>query len=89
MPSPISMMIIDMKAPGVEVRPIRQISGFSHFNEVFLEDVFVPDEDVVGPVRLQTAAWVEVRGSTGPVPEGRAAEGPVVTPAHREASRRR
>lgn len=58
----ITMMIIDMKAPGVEVRPIRQISGFSHFNEVFLEDVFVPDEDVVGPV---DDGWAVARTTLG------------------------
>jgi 3-oxochol-4-en-24-oyl-CoA dehydrogenase len=44
----ISAMVIDMNAPGVTVRPLRQITGASHFNEVWLDDVFVPDADVVG-----------------------------------------
>ncbi|MGW6460032.1 acyl-CoA dehydrogenase [Streptomyces sp. NPDC055078] len=46
----LTMLAVDMNAPGVEVRPLRQITGGSTFNEVFLTDVFVPDEDVVGPV---------------------------------------
>ena len=46
----ISMMVIDLHADGVEVRPLRQITGHSHFNEVFFDDVFVPDDDVVGAV---------------------------------------
>ena len=44
----ITTMVIDMHAPGVEVRPLRQITGSSDFNEVFFNDVFVPDDDVVG-----------------------------------------
>jgi len=38
----ISMFIMDMKAPGVEIRPIHQIDGGSHFNEVFFNDVRIP-----------------------------------------------
>lgn len=44
----ISYMVVDMHAPGVEVRPLRQMTGSSEFNEVFLEDVFVPAGNVVG-----------------------------------------
>lgn len=58
----ISMMVIDMKADGVTVRPLRQITGQAHFNEVFLEDVFVPDEDVVGPV---DGGWTVARNNLG------------------------
>ncbi|MHB1924062.1 MAG: acyl-CoA dehydrogenase, partial [Acidimicrobiales bacterium] len=46
----ITCMVIDMKAKGVEVRPLKQVTGDSDFNEVFFDDVFVPDDDVVGPV---------------------------------------
>jgi alkylation response protein AidB-like acyl-CoA dehydrogenase len=44
----LSFFLIDMRSPGIEVRPIRQISGQSDFNETFLTDVFVPDENRVG-----------------------------------------
>lgn len=44
----LSQLILDLKAPGVEIRPIRLLSGEHHFSEVLLEDVFVPDELTVG-----------------------------------------
>ena len=46
----ITMMVIDLHAPGVDIRPLREATGDALFNEVFFDDVFVPDEDVVGPV---------------------------------------
>lgn len=46
----LTMFIVDMKAPGVEVRPIRQMSGSSDFNEVFLTDVRIPDSHRLGAV---------------------------------------
>ena len=46
----LSYFAVDMEAPGVEVRPLRQITGEAEFNEVFLTDVRIPDEDRIGPV---------------------------------------
>ncbi len=45
----ISYLVVDMRSPGVEVRPLRQITDESEFNEVFFDDVFVPAEHLVGP----------------------------------------
>jgi alkylation response protein AidB-like acyl-CoA dehydrogenase len=58
----ITTMVIDMHAPGVEVRPLRMITGNSDFNEVFLNDVFVPDDDVVG---TPNDGWTVARSTLG------------------------
>jgi alkylation response protein AidB-like acyl-CoA dehydrogenase len=44
----ISYFLLDMKTPGVEVRPLREMSGTYHFNEVFLSDVRLPPGSLVG-----------------------------------------
>lgn len=44
----ISYFLVDMASPGIEISPIKQASGEAHFNEVFLTDVFVPDDMLVG-----------------------------------------
>jgi alkylation response protein AidB-like acyl-CoA dehydrogenase len=46
----LTYFIVDMKSPGVEVRPLRQMTGSSEFNEVFLTDVRIPDANRVGAV---------------------------------------
>jgi len=58
----ITTMVIDMHAPGVEVRPLRQVTGNADFNEVFINDVFVPDDDVVGTAN---DGWTVARSTLG------------------------
>ena len=70
----ISMFIVDMKDPAVEIRPIHQIDGGMHFNEVFFTDLRIPKENLLGPLhegwRLATSMLMYERvaigtGSTG------------------------
>jgi alkylation response protein AidB-like acyl-CoA dehydrogenase len=58
----VTMMAIDMSAPGVRVLPLRELTGEALFNEVFLDDVFVPDNDVVGDVNR---GWLVARATLG------------------------
>jgi alkylation response protein AidB-like acyl-CoA dehydrogenase len=58
----ITMMVIDMDSEGVEVRPLKMPTGNSGFNEVFFDDVLVPDDDVVGPV---DGGWTVARATLG------------------------
>jgi alkylation response protein AidB-like acyl-CoA dehydrogenase len=46
----ITFLLVDMRSPGVSVRPLKQINGDEDFNEVFFEDVRVPRENVVGEI---------------------------------------
>jgi len=53
----LSQFIVDLRAPGVEIRPIMSMNGAHHFNEVILDDVFVPDAMVFGQIG---AGWQQV-----------------------------
>ncbi|HKE09242.1 MAG TPA: acyl-CoA dehydrogenase [Candidatus Acidoferrum sp.] len=44
----LTVLLVDMKSPGVEVRPLRQITGESEFNEIFFHEVRVPVENMLG-----------------------------------------
>jgi alkylation response protein AidB-like acyl-CoA dehydrogenase len=44
----LSQLLVDMKSPGVTVKPIANLTGESHFNEVFLDEVFVPESMLIG-----------------------------------------
>ena len=50
----LTSFLVDMHAPGIEVRPIRQMTGEDGFNEVIFDGVFLPDEQVIGEI---DAAW--------------------------------
>ncbi|WP_395695297.1 acyl-CoA dehydrogenase [Nocardioides sp.] len=58
----ITTMVIDLQAPGVTVRPLRMTNGQSDFNEVFLDQVFVPQTDVVGGIN---DGWTVARATLG------------------------
>jgi alkylation response protein AidB-like acyl-CoA dehydrogenase len=64
----ISYFLLDMRSPGLDIRPIRQATGESHFCEVFLEDVTIPAANLVGPEnggwRVAQATLSAERGMT-------------------------
>lgn len=55
----MSQFVMDLRAPGVEIRPIRLLSGHHHFNEVVMTDVFVPDYMLLGQLGN---GWAQVIG---------------------------
>jgi alkylation response protein AidB-like acyl-CoA dehydrogenase len=65
----LSYLIVDMKAPGVEVRPLRQITGEAEFNEIFFTDVEVPQENLLGEVgqgwQVAMTTLLHERGTLG------------------------
>ena len=58
----ITTVVIDLHAPGVTVRPLKELTGLALFNEVFLDSVFVPDRDVVGDIG---DGWAVARATLG------------------------
>jgi alkylation response protein AidB-like acyl-CoA dehydrogenase len=65
----ISFFLLDMSLPGIEVRPLRQMTGASEFDEVFFTDVVVPADALLGPVNegwgVGMATLTNERGSIG------------------------
>ena len=65
----ITAFILDMTSPGVDVRPLREITGTSDFNEVFFDGVRIPKDNVLGEVdegwKVATTSLVEERSSVG------------------------
>jgi alkylation response protein AidB-like acyl-CoA dehydrogenase len=66
----ITAFALDMSAPGVSVRPLRQMNGDVHFNEVFMDDAVVADDDRIGEVgdgwRVAITTLMHERGALGP-----------------------
>jgi alkylation response protein AidB-like acyl-CoA dehydrogenase len=58
----ISFLLVDLRSPGIEVRPIRQITGAAEFNEVFFDEVRVPRANLVGPL---DAGWKVAHSTLG------------------------
>ena len=58
----ISFLLVDMRQPGVEVRPIKMINGDSEFNEVFYTDALCPKDNVVGGVNNGWAVAMTLLG---------------------------
>jgi alkylation response protein AidB-like acyl-CoA dehydrogenase len=65
----LTYLIVDMKSPGVEVRPLRQITGEAEFNEIFFTDVEVPAENALGEVgqgwQVAMTTLLHERGTLG------------------------
>ncbi len=65
----ITYLLVDMKTPGITVRPLVLLNGHRHFNEVFFEDVVVPKENLVGPLnegwKVTTTTLMFERGGAG------------------------
>jgi alkylation response protein AidB-like acyl-CoA dehydrogenase len=64
----LSYLLVDMKSPGITVRPLRQMTGESEFNEMFFEDVHVPRQNLLGALnegwRVATTTLMNERGTT-------------------------
>lgn len=58
----ISYFLLDMRTPGIDVRPIRQATGESHFSEIFLTDVAIPASQLLGP---ENSGWQVAQQTLG------------------------
>jgi len=69
----ISYLVVDMQSAGIEVRPLRQITGEAEFNEVFLDEVFVPRDQLVGDLNngwaVANTTLAHERGTSFPFKE--------------------
>jgi alkylation response protein AidB-like acyl-CoA dehydrogenase len=67
----LTMFVVDLRSAGISIKPIRQIDGGEHFNEVFFDDVRIPDANVLGGVergwQAATATLMNERVSLGAV----------------------
>ena len=69
----ISYVVVDMEADGIDIRPLHQITDEAEFNEVFLDEVFVPDDQLIGPEndgwRVANTTLAHERGTNFPFKE--------------------
>ena len=69
----ISCVAVDMEAPGLEIRPLVTMTGEAEFNEVFLDEVFVPDDQLIGGLhqgwQVANTTLAHERGTTFPFKE--------------------
>ena len=72
-PSGLSLLVVDMSSPGLDIRPLVQITGDAEFNEVFLDGVFVPEDRLVGPAsegwKVASTTLAHERGTNFPFKE--------------------
>jgi alkylation response protein AidB-like acyl-CoA dehydrogenase len=77
----LTCFMVDLQAPGVTVRPIRQITGEAEFNEVLFDDVYVPDDYRIGPVdggwQVTVSTLMNERTHNGEIAKKPRGDGPI------------